>query len=92
MPMKNTNLISLLIIIIIIISFSSCGFIFHQVAAPNSCKKCEIQDSFGNIIWEKDACGGGTYNMEQRAKAKAYEKGCEYKVYCKTYQKEIVEN
>ena len=53
MAMKNRNLISLLIIII---SFSSCGFIFHQVVAPNSCKKCEIQDSFGNIVCEKDAC------------------------------------
>ena len=87
--MKKRNLINLFIIIT---SFSSCGFILHEVATPNSCIKCEIQDSLGNIVWEEDACGGGTYNMEQRAKAKAYEKGCEHIVYCETYQKEIAED
>lgn len=70
----------------------SCGYMVRQMATPNSCKKCEITNDFGTVVWTEDDCGGGVYNMEQRAKAEAYDKGCGFKVSCSTYKKEVTED
>ena len=53
----------------------------------NSCKKCEIFDQFNNVVWSTDECGGEVYNMELRAKAEAYDYGCDHTLRCNSYKK-----
>lgn len=67
---------------------ASCGYMARQVVAPNTCKKCEITNASGAVVWAKDECGGGVHNMELRAKAEAYDLGCGHKVSCTSYEKE----
>jgi hypothetical protein len=58
------------------------------MVAPNQCKKCEVVDYSGNVVWSEDDCGGGIYNMEMRAKVEAYDRGCDYQVRCSTWKNE----
>ena len=84
------NSITRLILSVTIITFASCGYIARQIITPKSCKKCEILDHYNNLVWSENNCGGGVYNMEQRAKATAYDLGCGHTVICEIYCKEDV--
>ncbi len=72
----------------IIVSLNSCAYMTRSVVAPNSCKKCEVIDNMGTIVWSEDECGGGVHNMELRCKAEAYDYGCDHKCSCESYRKE----
>ena len=78
---------ALLVILLFTISFSSCGYLFRELVTPNRCKKCEIFDQFNNVVWSTDECGGEVYNMELRAKAEAYDYGCDHTLRCNSYKK-----
>lgn len=82
------NSITRLVLSVIIITFTSCGYIARQIITPKSCKKCEILDQYNNLVWSENNCGGGVYNMEQRAKAIAYDLGCGHRVSCEIYFEE----
>lgn len=82
------NSITKLVLSVIIITFTSCGYIAREMITPKSCKKCEILDQNNNLVWSENNCGGGVYNMEQRAKAKAYDLGCGHRVSCENYKEE----
>ena len=60
----------------------------RSLATPNQCKKCEVIGPGGNVAWSENECGGGVYNMEDRAKVAAYDMGCDYSVRCETYKAE----
>ena len=70
-----------------VMSVTSCGYLFREVVTPNSWKKCEIFDQFNNVVWSTDECGGEVYNMELRAKAEAYDYGCDHTLRCNSYKK-----
>ena len=78
---------ALLVILFFSICLNSCGYLFRELATPNRCKKCEIFDQFNNVVWSTDECGGEVYNMELRAKAEAYEYGCNHTLRCNSYKK-----
>lgn len=80
--------LSVLYILISSAFLVSCGYMARQVLTPNTCKKCDIIDQFGEVVWSEDDCGGGVYNMEQRAKATAYDYGCGNTVNCYSYKSE----
>ena len=77
----------LLAIYIFLFSLNSCGYLFREIISPNNCKKCEIYNQNNDIVWSSDECGGEVYNMELRAKAKAYDYGCNHTLSCKSYKK-----
>lgn len=79
--------LALLMIFFFVMSVTSCGYLFREVVTPNSCKKCEIFDQFNNVVWSTDECGGEVYNMELRAKAEAYDYGCDHTLRCNSYKK-----
>ena len=81
---KITGILSFLILLFLM---SSCGYIARAIVTPDVCKKCEILNE-GVSVWSEDACGGGVHNMEQRAKAKAYELGPGHEVVCIRYKSE----
>ena len=81
-----------LLILGLVTILSSCGYMARELATPNTCKRCEIVDNWGTVVWSEDECGGSVYNMEQRAKAEAYDRGCDYRVNCDTYKKEEENN
>ncbi len=68
-------------------AFNSCGYLFRELTMPNRCKKCEIFDQNNNVVWFEDECGGEVYNMELRAKAAAYDYGCNHNLKCNSYKK-----
>jgi len=70
-----------------LLAFSSCGYLFREIITPNRCKKCEIFDQNNNVVWFEDECGGELYNMELRAKATAYDYGCNHTLKCDSYKK-----
>ena len=51
------NWITRLVLSVIIITFTSCGYVARQIITQKSCKECEILDQYNNL--------------EQRAKATA---------------------
>lgn len=87
---KKFNRFSKIFLILLITnsSLTSCAYIFYEVATPNSCKKCQVIDSYNYAVWTEDNCGGGVFNMELRAKAEAYELGCGFRVSCFSYDRE----
>ena len=50
----------------------------------------QVDVVYNNLVWSENSCGGGVYNMEQRAKATAYDLGCGHTVICEIYCKEDV--
>lgn len=76
----------LLLSILIISTLTSCGFLARELVAGKQCKKCEITDPNGLVVWMEDGCGGEVHNMELRAKATAYDFGCGHKLGCVTYK------
>jgi hypothetical protein len=81
------RILILFIVLTSLLSLTSCGYIFREIATPSNCKKCEIFNLNGDIVWSTDECGGEVYNMELRAKAKAYDYGCNHTLSCKSYKK-----
>ncbi len=76
------------VLLCLLIFASSCGYIFRSIATPNKCKKCEVVYADGGVVWSEDGCGGDVYNMEDRAKVEAYDRGCDYVVRCESYKQE----
>jgi hypothetical protein len=70
---------------------SSCGYMARSIFTPNQCQRCEVLHRDGTVIWSEEECGGGIYNMEDRAKVEAYDRGCDYSIRCNTYKKEKTE-
>ena len=71
--------------------FNSCGFLISEAIAPNSCQKCQIISSSGEVLIEEDGCGGALYNMKERLKAKAFDVDggcCSCRLECETYKKQ----
>jgi len=78
--------------VVSVLFLNSCGYMFAEVIGPSQCKKCQIISDFGNVVDQEDGCGGSTYNMEQRIKAKAFDYGCGYTVVCQTYREPATES
>lgn len=81
------NFKNLIFIIGIIFLTNSCGFLFREIVTPNMCMKCEILNPSNVVVWSSDECGGEVYNMETKAKASAYDYGCDFTLNCKNYRK-----
>ena len=67
---------------------SSCAYMAREVVAPNTCKRCNVYDEQGNVVWSEDDCGGGVHNMVLRGKAAAYDLGCNHVLKCQSYKAE----
>ena len=68
---------------------NSCAYMAREMVAPKSCKKCNVYDEQGNVVWTEDDCGGGVHNMVLRGKAAAYDLGCNHVLKCQTYKAEV---
>lgn len=66
---------------------TSCGFIAREIFAAKRCELCEIVDQSNNVVWSEDNCGGEVHNMTMRAKATAYDYGCNHTLTCEKYKK-----
>ena len=86
--LKKYNMKSIIILLGISISLSSCAYMAREVVAKNSCKRCEVINSSGDVVWSEDDCGGGVHNMELRAKGEAYDMGCGHTVNCTSYKQD----
>lgn len=58
----------------------------REIFASNRCERCEITDPYNNVVWSEDECGGAVHNMTMRAKATAYDYGCDYILVCEKYK------
>ena len=72
--MKNTK-IKLGIFAVFATLFSSCAQILGDMLFPNYCQECKVIDTFGDVLWSSEECGGGQAEMEEECKAKAYDEG-----------------
>lgn len=79
--MKNTKMIAG---ILACCSFflTGCAAMLGDVLFPNHCRTYTVTDTFGNVLWSAEECGGGQAEMEEECKAKAYEFGCGVKCNC----------
>jgi len=77
-----------LMFVCMILSTTSCGYLLREIVTPNNCKKCQIYNQSNDVVWERDECGGDVYNMELKAKAEAYDFGCDYTLKCNSYKKD----
>lgn len=63
-----------LTVVIIAVALTSCAYLFNAIVFPRQCKKCEIIDAFTNqSVWSDEGCGGEITNLEENAKAQAYD-------------------
>lgn len=83
MNLKKITLIASLALVL-----GSCAYMARSIVAPNSCKKCQVIDPSGNVVWSEDDCGGGVANMDTRCKVEAYDRGCDYVCSCESYKTE----
>ncbi len=59
----------------------------RELFAGKKCQTCEIRDENSTMVWSETDCGGGVYNMELKAKARAYDMGCNHTLTCNKFKK-----
>ena len=80
---------------IILILSNSCANIFNGVVLPNSCKRCEVINSYTQqVVWDTEGCGSENTRLEEKAKEKAYDLSrqggdlCDLEVRCEEWTRE----
>ncbi|MFB6307095.1 MAG: hypothetical protein ABEH43_08945 [Flavobacteriales bacterium] len=77
--------------------FTSCRNIFNAIFLEDQCKECKVINTLtGEVLWEKEGCGGNLTRLDEKAKIQAYNKShdiaggdlCELEISCKSYEKE----
>jgi len=65
-------LLNLIFIVTIMACPLSCKFIMNEAIFTNRCERWEVVDkSTGQILWEKEGCGGDITNLKQQARVEA---------------------
>jgi len=68
-------------------TLNSCGYMAREIFASKRCERCEIFDENNNVVWSEDNCGGEVHNMTLKAKAQAYDYGCNHRLQCEKYKR-----
>ncbi len=70
--------------------FLSCDVMFNAMVFPNSCQRCDVLDGNNMLLETFQGCGGENTNLEQKAKAYAFDvmdddQRCDVYVECESW-------
>lgn len=83
-----------IIILLSIVSLSSCSNMFNGMVLPNQCKKCEVVNQNTNeVLFSNEGCGSENTKLEEEAKINAYDLSrfnnlCDLEVRCNSWRKD----
>lgn len=61
---------------------TGCAEMLGDVLFPNYCRTYQVVDTYDNVLWSVEECGGGHADRELECKAKAYDYGNGAKCNC----------